>query len=410
MWKLLAALALALVTGSCERVYRKQACRMESETILARTRKAPSAVGLARLSGNRYLAAWSVDNASWIALVDRNGSLLETPRRLAAAINTTDTASTGPKTFWPIDERQSIAAEHITVTPLGRDRGAVAFLERSSNDRRGGAFAAIVGAEPGHKWQLIWLGPAGEFASRIAAIQIGGRLVLAWHDGHPDASNIQLVALNVKTGKPVAAGQLATNRAVYSPTLAATRAGDTGLIAWSETTHTQDEPQSMVQVASISPSLEMGPRTKVAQCRFMDPAPILTELQGQFGIVFRDDADNDEWPEFYFAALEGQGKLKNKPTRISKADGFQGPSVIYAGNYLVSAAIRSFQHNMLIGVNRFTPDGTKLGGEFQIYADRSDFVRVALAGDQAGILLVYGEDRHESGRVIAGKICCAATP
>jgi hypothetical protein len=144
----------------------------------------------------------------------------------------------------------------------------------------------------------------------------------------------------------------------------------------------------------------------VASCRYLDPAPYLTALGDRFGLAFRDDADRDDKPEFYFAVLDATGRVLKKPARISRAGCFQGPSISGGDPLVFSAAIRSFQRNYLVGLNRFDLAGVKRGGEFQVYADKSDFVRVALVASGQEVMLVYGEDRRGEGRVLASRVNC----
>jgi hypothetical protein len=156
----------------------------------------------------------------------------------------------------------------------------------------------------------------------------------------------------------------------------------------------------------LSPDLEVRAVREVARARFLDPAPQLSRMDDQAGLVFRDDADKDDTPEFYFTLLGPNGKTIFDPKRISQADGWRGPSLIYDAPNFVSAAIRSFQRNLLIGVNRFDKKGEKLGGEFQVYADKTDFTRVDLAASGDTILMIYAEDRRGSGRVLTSQIKC----
>ena len=46
------------------------------------------------------------------------------------------------------------------------------------------------------------------------------------------------------------------------------------------------------------------------------------------------------------------------------------------------------------------------GGEFQVYADKSDFIRVAIEASKNDVVLVYGEDRRGTGRVLASQVVC----
>ena len=104
--------------------------------------------------------------------------------------------------------------------------------------------------------------------------------------------------------------------------------------------------------------------------------------------------------------LDHRGKKVASPKRISQADGLKGPRFIYRDPFVVGATIRSFQRNLLIGVNRFNRKGVKKGGEFQVYADKTDFVRVDLAASKEGLVMIYAEDRRSSGRVLASQVIC----
>jgi hypothetical protein len=178
------------------------------------------------------------------------------------------------------------------------------------------------------------------------------------------------------------------------------------VVAWTRTIHREGAPRSEVRAARLGPELAVGEATVVSSCRYLDPAPYLTALGDRFGLAYRDDADDDDKPEFYFAVLDRHGRVAKGPARISRADGFQGPRLSAGDPLVFSAAIRSFQRNFLVGLNRFDLAGVKRGGEFQIYADKSDFIRVAIEANGDELALVYGEDRRGAGRVLASRVVC----
>jgi len=123
-------------------------------------------------------------------------------------------------------------------------------------------------------------------------------------------------------------------------------------------------------------------------------------------VAFRDDRDYDGTPEYYFAALAPSGALRGEPARISRADGSEGPRLAAVGSFVLGVQVRSFGGSLLVGMNRFDTSGRKRGGEFQIYADKSDFTRADVAPGDGRVLLVYGEDRKGAGRVLAGPVSC----
>ena len=161
----------------------------------------------------------------------------------------------------------------------------------------------------------------------------------------------------------------------------------------------------------LGTDLALGELTAVARTRFADAAPRLRALpRGGFGLAHRDDADEDGQAEFYFTRLDAAGRIEHGPSRISRADGYQGPRLAAGGEVVYSAAVRSFQRNFLVGVNRFDERGVKRGGEYQVYADQSDFTRVALDVRGGRVTLLYGEDRRDRGRVLAARVVCRSTP
>ncbi len=144
----------------------------------------------------------------------------------------------------------------------------------------------------------------------------------------------------------------------------------------------------------------------MVESRFLYPSPDMAVMGERLGLTFRDDADRDDTPEYHFALLSPDGASVIARQRISQADGYRGPSLISVDGAFLGAAIRSFQRNLLIGINRFDPLGTKLGGEFQVYADNTDFVRVDVSQNAENLLMVYAEDRDSNGRILAGQVMC----
>jgi hypothetical protein len=155
----------------------------------------------------------------------------------------------------------------------------------------------------------------------------------------------------------------------------------------------------------LTENLELEERHVINTGRYLDAAPYLASLKGQIGIVYRDDRDEDDTAEFYFAKLDSSGAATLPPKRISRSDGYQGPR-ISGGLPVFSATVRSFQRELLIGVNRFDLKGEKLGGEFQIYADKSNFTLVAIAAGENNAMLIYAEDMDGKSRVLAGSVVC----
>lgn len=406
----LAAISMAAVAAQgCKRTYGQQECRMQKEVVLASVHSAPSAVAAVPVGPNLVKAAWSADGETWITWLDETGAAVGPLQRIERSYPAfPEVGESEPRIFWPAGDRDSIEAESIAVTDLGRGRSALAMLERSREGRPGGAYVSLFSARSrsgrAEDRAILRIGSAGENAARIAIAPLGDMIVVAWHDGVVGSSFINIALFETVSFRKTKETRMIGNNSVLSPALAAVGKG--AMLAWTENASTGGRASTLVKVAPIGQDLKIGAATTVRACRFSDPAPSLAVVGDHVGIAFRDDADDDDTPEYYFAMLDSKGALAEKPARISRSDGVQGPILARLGSVVAGATIRSFQRNMLVGLNRFDIKGVKLGGEFQIYADKTDFNRVAIAAIGQSVLLVYAEERSNASRVIAGFVGC----
>ncbi|HUT79363.1 MAG TPA: hypothetical protein VM285_16820, partial [Polyangia bacterium] len=153
---------------------------------------------------------------------------------------------------------------------------------------------------------------------------------------------------------------------------------------------------------------ELGEPRLMVRTNLHDTALHLATGPDGFGLAYRNDEDGDAVLEYHFVALDRRGAPLHPPARISRADGPRGPQLAWGGGLFSGATIRSFQRNLLVGLNRFDARGAKSGGEFQIYADKSNFTRVAVTADGSRAMLVYAEDRQAQGRILASRVQCRA--
>jgi hypothetical protein len=399
---------------ACERSYGRQACRMENEVVLAESSRPPYAVAISGVDEQRHMAAWSIDGSTWVAMLDSSGVPLKPPVRIARGVVGTSPLNEEPrpgKTFWPQDQQRSVRAEDMDIAVLAEGSSVLAMLELPLGEEEGGAYLVQIPASGVGQSRVLRLGPVGEYATRITLAAVVDGVIVAWHEGvlphHGlnDTSDLRLAFVKKEDSAHVESSVVvAVKNAAASPALATS--GDGALLAWTEISHHQDGVGSLIKVASVSKELELGGRFLVAKGRFLESSPALVPVGDGFGIVFRDDADEDDTPEFYFSLLDKNGRMLETPRRISQADGLHGPALVKTGSTVISATIRSFQRNLLIGLNRFNTKGVKLGGEFQVYADKTDFIRVDLAALADKMVMIYAEDRGGKGRVLTGQVLC----
>ena len=396
-----------LVSSSCGEHRAQQACRMEDEAVIVRTDGTPGAVAVSRREAGGFVIAWSAGGETAFASAnergERVGSVTRIERLQVPRLGDGEVAAVGTKTFWPPQEGASFDAEDLAIASLDGGATYLAILERPHDGRAGGAHVTVLSG--GESQKVSRVGSAGEYASRISLAADGDRIAVAWHEGDLGGSKIFVAALDPETLEVISTREV-EDGAVAGVDIAFGEEG--GMIAWSRTAHDGVEPRSLVRAAVLDGDLDRGRPRTIAACRHLDPQPSLVAMAGgEFGLAYRDDDDEDMRPEYYFVRLDARGEPVGKSARISRADGFTGPELAAVDSLVYGAVIRSFQHNLLVGLNRFDEFGRKLGGEFQIYADKSDFVRVAMATNDDEILLVYGEDRRGSGRILSGHVACS---
>jgi hypothetical protein len=382
---------------------------MEHEVLLANSDGIPEDVVVVSITDGRYAAFYSVDGATFGVFLNRKGSVEKGPflipkRTSPAGEPSRDLVGCGesPKAFWPRREKVSVQATDLSAVVLDNGQVAVAQLARPGPSSKGGAFLALLDSDGVER--NIELGPAGEYASRIALVAGDKAIIVAWHDGELGASGIRMERVHRRNIKIVKKVTYRAETAAASPTLA--KNGDRVAMAWSETLPTSRMGESVVKVAILRADLSLGAPKTVTTSRFMHPSPSLTVADSGFALVFRDDEDGDDTPEYHFLSLDGAGEKRGARARISTADGLRGPTLVPVDDGFIGATIRSFQRNLLIGLNRMDKRGRKLGGEFQVYADNTDFVRVDIAKNRGKVIIVYAEDRREKGRVLAATVKC----
>lgn len=397
---LVRAVSVALVSTvlGCQPGAGSQPCRIESEFVLTQTPTAARAVSVTAVP-NGFYAAWSTEEGIFVSLLDDRGYPTAQPYEVFLGRPWPDVAA-GSRALWSTPPGSGIAAEVLSLV--------------ATTD--GAALVALVPGERGavYLWQLtasgpgpsLRLGAAGPNATGVdIARTASGSLLATWHRGADDTSDIELSAASPQnTGlESVAHARLARTNPAFSPSIAA--GPRAALLAWAELDR-GSPPVVLVHTAAVYQDLSIGPVHVVGRGSYLHPTvDVLASEQG-FGLVFRDDADDDDTPEYYYVSLAADGSPLSVPARISKADGFTGPHLARDGELWTAAAIRSYERNLLIGMNRFDTRGRKVGGELQIYADKSDFVRVDVARGTSGLLLLYSEDRDDHGRVISSRVGC----
>lgn len=389
---------LGIVTGACEK-REQQGCRLVNEYVVATTIGVPSAIEVVRLDRKRLVVLWSADKNSYFTLIDNQGVVLQPPIQIAIPRGKPGI----PKTVWSKKEQLNLNAVAIdAVVQPGGDL-VIAFLCEAAQNSRA-VFLGSVSIAQNEINYIHKVGDAGRFSRTVSLMKLKNNIVVGWQNTTVSPQSIELSGFDARSGELRVQSRITGKRAVYGPTLQSN--SDGGIVLWSDVV----DKQVVLYSASISADLDLGEKFTVDNLELYDATADVVPLKNGFAAVYRDNRDGDKTEEFYFTALDSKGKPRQVGKRISRADGPRGPRIVAGqdGGFY-SAAVRSYNNNYLVGVNRFDKRGTKKGGEFQVYADKCDFIRAVLETEENWAILVYAENANRGGRILAAKISCDAS-
>jgi hypothetical protein len=390
-------LLLGAVGSGCDR-REQQRCRMANEYVVAKVGGEPRSLEILRLDGEHLAVFWSADRGVFYALVNNDGMPVSKVYSLQQHREMVD----APKTYWANMSEPVLDAVSLSPVLVSKNRVALAMLCHQGKNNAT-VMTALLDVS-GH--QVRWMtetGKTGPFARSVSMTMVDDVLVVGWQDTRSDPQSIVLAAIHGATGEIVRRAVMDTDASLYGPALA--RNGSGAIVVWSEV----DEKghSAILRSAPLSlDSLGKGTARSIDSLKLFDASTDIIPHGDGFAVLFRDNRDGDSTEEFYFTRLDRSGKRIQSVRRISRADGPQGPKLVAGTRSLFSAAVRSYNNNFLVGFNRMDSAGTKAGGEFQVYADKCDFVRAGIASRGDDAILVYAENADTGGRILASTISC----
>ncbi|MBN2527407.1 MAG: hypothetical protein JXR76_13515 [Deltaproteobacteria bacterium] len=392
-------LTVMLATAGCDR-REQQSCRMANEYVVAKTATAPSALEVLRLDSTRVAVFWSADGTVSYSVVGNEGI----PAAKPMLIEQSTTHQPAPKTFWSRQKNAVLNAVSLSPIRISERLVAVAMLcHQGQNDAM--VVTALLDVTAGQVRWIQSIGKTGLFVRTVSLTRKDNVLLVGWQNSHTTPQSIMLKALDIETGKIRGQTHLGDDLAVYGPALQHNK--DATIVVWSKVEKVGNRVQ--LQSASLNGDLSPGAINVLDSLELFDAATNLVPYKDGFAAVYRDNRDGDRTEEFYFTVLDHTGKKRQAAKRISRADGPQGPRISPGDAFFFSSAIRSYNNNYLVGFNRFDRFGTKTGGEFQVYADKCDFVRAGLVTHGDTAVLVYAENADAGGRILASTISCSST-
>ena len=388
------------VTVGCDR-REQQRCRMASEYVVGKTQSAPRSLAALRLDDQRVAVFWSADGRVYYALLSNAGIPTSTPVQIEAPKHSTSLT----KTWWHHHTRLTLDAVSLSPVRVTQNEVALAMLCHQGKN----AAVVVEALVDLKKKRVIWLkriGDTGLFVRKITQSIAGDHLLVGFQDTRTTPQSVALAAIDVKNGHILKQTHIKSKEAIYGPELAQNKGSN--IVLWTVVdTHAK---KVRLYSAGISGDLSISSHHFIDSLELFDAAVDVTPSNDGFAAVFRDNRDGDRTEEFYFTILDKTGSRLQPAKRISRADGPQGPRLSRGKTDFYSASVRSYNNNYLVGFNRFDKTGTKLGGEFQVYADKCDFIRADLVTHGDDVILVYGENADTGGRILAATISCDRNP
>lgn len=385
---------LVLICSGCEQ-REQQSCRMADEYVVARTVAAPNALDVLRIDSQKIAVFWSADKSSYYAVIDNQGIPIVKAMRLEAR----DTGAPVAKTFWDDAKDYMLDAVSISATRLSSGKVAVALLCHQRNNSMA-VFSVFLNVKRHGVERIQKIGTSGLYARQVSQVEVGNRLLIGWPDTTVHPQRVQIAVLNSANGKVLSTAPIESKSAVFGPAIQTNQ--EVAMVLWS----TVEGSAVHLFAAKISKNGTRGKASLVDNLQIFDPDAHVVPFEDGFAAVYRDNRDEDQTEEFYLTVLSKDAVPIRAGKRISRADGPVGPKLSVGDQYLFSTAVRSYNNNYLVGFNRFDKFGTKTGGEFQLYADKCDFIRAGMATTKDEVILVYAENADAGGRILASTIGC----
>lgn len=364
----LVAAAIACTEGP-----HRQKCRLAEEHVVATSADARLGALAMETSrdGRRALVAWSDRGGLRATVVD-----VASGRAGAASI-----VSGG-------------GATALAASADGRGWRLAAVVPEDEKGGGGGATLYALDAAGAPRGRTD-LGPAGPQSSDVSLVRGPAGWVVAWHDGAPGAYAARIWHAGDTIAVPADPGH-----APMSPSLA--KDADGVAVAWADVTSTESGLSTLIRLSRVSREGTLSAPWNIGASTIDAADPVLFSEAGHLRVVFRDDEDGDGRTEFYVA----QARAAAPRSRVSRANGRRSPSIVTCHGTMASAAIRTFQGELLVGFNRFDTLGKKQGGELQIYSDGVHFGEASLACLPDGYAMAYAEEGERS-RVLVNRASCA---
>lgn len=274
------------------------------------------------------------------------------------------------------------------------DEGLVVACLRRPTEKGGGA-ALLLEIREGRLRRRAVLGPAGRDARGIDLAPDGEGWAAAWHDGVPGAWAVWLARV---TGDLVPEAE---PRLLSSPRTAAGRPalarGEGALwVVWSESWLEAGFPHGQIVVWP-----GRGVPRRVLEVDVLEPSPVLHWDGRAATLFFRDLRRPSRRVGLFAQRLDERWRPTGAAVRVGRSDAAQPFQVLSCADALVTVTPRSWDGDLLVGVNLLDTRLRKRVPEQQIYEWAARFATAAARCSDDTLLLVAGEQSRAPDVTVA---------
>jgi len=274
------------------------------------------------------------------------------------------------------------------------ERLVVGCLRRSTAKSEGSAL--LLEFRDGALRERVVLGPAGRDARGIDLAREADGWAAVWHDGVPGAWGVWFARftdeLELRSGpRLLSAPRVAAGR----PSLH--RGRNNGLwVTWAETWIDAGFPHGQIVVWP-----GRGVPRPVAEVDVLDPSPVLHHDERSAVLFFRDLRPPNRRTGLFAQRLDERWRSVGEPVRVGRSDGAEPFDVLRCSGALATVTPRSWDGDLLIGVNLLDSQLRKRVPEQQVYQWAARFATAAARCTGDTLLLIVGEQSRAPDTAVA---------
>ncbi len=234
--------------------------------------------------------------------------------------------------------------------------------------------------------------PVGRDAAGVSMVASGGGVRVAWHDGVPGAWRVWWVQVDVDAEGPIDPVMVSAPRhAAGAPSLLAME-DDEVLVVWAETWLDAGFPHGRIQSWRGRSTAET-----IQEIDVQWPTPTLVRHDDETVMFFRDHRRPWRRTSVYAVRLDAHDRTHGEPVRVGRANTEHGPRPLECGDHLWVGSPRTWDTEVLVGINVLGDDLQKRVPEQQVYQWGAHFAVTDLNCSEGSVLSLVGE-RGESTR------------